>query len=29
ADARRALIEAARESEVLVTEDRLPDGKLH
>ncbi|TIX20130.1 MAG: DUF982 domain-containing protein, partial [Mesorhizobium sp.] len=29
ADARRALIEAARESEVLVPEDRLPDGKLH
>jgi hypothetical protein len=29
ADARRALIEAARESEVLVPEDRLPDAKLH
>jgi hypothetical protein len=29
ADARRALVEAARESEVLVPEDRLPDGKLH
>jgi hypothetical protein len=29
ADARRALIEAAQESEVLVPEDRLPDGRLH
>nr|WP_244508071.1 DUF982 domain-containing protein [Mesorhizobium sp. ORS 3428] len=29
ADARRALIEAAEESEVLVPEDRLPDEQLH
>ncbi|MCT2577666.1 DUF982 domain-containing protein [Mesorhizobium sp. P16.1] len=29
ADARRALIEAAEESEVLVPEERLSDGKLH
>jgi hypothetical protein len=28
ADARRALIEAAKESEVLVPDDRLPDDKL-
>jgi hypothetical protein len=29
AEARRALIEAARESEVLVPDDRLPDDRLH
>ncbi|QKD04092.1 DUF982 domain-containing protein [Mesorhizobium sp. B2-3-3] len=29
ADARRALIEAARESEVLVPDDRLSDDRLH
>ncbi|TIN70070.1 MAG: DUF982 domain-containing protein, partial [Mesorhizobium sp.] len=28
-DARRALIEAAKESEVLVPDDRLPDDRLH
>ncbi|MER8462561.1 DUF982 domain-containing protein [Mesorhizobium sp. M1396] len=29
ADARRALIEAAKESEVLVPDDKLPDDRLH
>ncbi|MEI9427454.1 DUF982 domain-containing protein [Mesorhizobium sp. Cs1299R1N3] len=29
AEARRALIEAARESEVLVPDDKLPDDRLH
>ncbi|WP_411910445.1 hypothetical protein [Mesorhizobium sp. CA13] len=29
ADARRALIEAARESDVLVPDDKLSDDRLH